>query len=81
MISTESAETSNLGEILSSSEVMLAKGDASDGGEDAGAAAVELLFRLWKEPFLGPRIDTRFTRDSLRQDSARRGIIELSCSR
>jgi hypothetical protein len=50
MISIESAETSNRGDSLSSSDVMAARGEAEEGGGDAGGGVVVLESRLWTAP-------------------------------
>lgn len=77
IISIDSADTSNRGDSLSSSEVMLASGDANEGG-DGVAAAVVPESRLWREPCLERRIDEGLDRESLRHVKARLAIIEVS---
>lgn len=75
MISIELAGTSKRGDSLSSSDVMLAKGEAGDGAGAAGVLAV-LDFRLWKEPYLYRRVECDLI--CLRQATVLRGIIESS---
>jgi hypothetical protein len=59
MISMESASMSNLGASLSSSDVMLASGEAMEGGAcPAGGGAVDVN-RLWTAPYLQLRVATR----------------------
>jgi hypothetical protein len=50
MISMESAETSNRGDSLSSSDEMAARGETEEGGGNAGGGVDVLDNRLWTAP-------------------------------
>ena len=76
MICTESAETSNRGANLSSSEVMLAKGEKADGGVEPAMLEAVLALRLWMEPYLQRRNGTLKLRVDLKQVAACGKIIE-----
>ena len=52
MISMQSAGISNRGDSLSSSEVILANGAATEGVDAIVDVALELALRLWTEPCL-----------------------------
>ena len=52
MISMQSAGMSNRGDSLSSSDVILANGAATDGVDAMVEVALELALRLWTVPFL-----------------------------
>jgi hypothetical protein len=74
MISIDSAEISNRGDISSSSDVMAASGEAGDGFGDAMGADV-LMQRLWMVPCLQLRDEMCCNLDNLKHVEARRIII------
>ena len=78
MISIESASTSNLGASFSRSDVMLANGDAIEGGVGVAAGDVVELHRLWMVPCLKCRADTCIDVRRRKHVKARLVIIEIS---
>ena len=74
----ESAEILNRGDNLSSSVVMLARGDAEDGGGFAVALEDVPALRLWKVPYLLCRKTAFCVRKYLRHVQTRLVIIEAS---